>query len=184
MTRRQLTLSMIPKNSFGLEIGVWKGEFSEELLNHTQPLKLFLVDPWLYIPNSSDGETDYSDRWYGGSVAKNQKDMDNIYDSVYSKFKTFDNVIILRCFSNEIQNYVNNNTLDWVYIDGNHSYEYVLKDLNIAFNLIKEKSLIIGDDYDNSREVRDAVNTFITNRKEHIIDCNVVEGQFILKIKK
>ena len=37
--------------------------------------------------------------------------------------------------------------LDWIYIDGNHSYEQCIKDLKNALNIVKPGVLIIGDDY-------------------------------------
>jgi len=183
MNRRGQTLEIIPKNSVGLEIGVWKGEFSEALLNVVKPKKMFLVDPWKYIPMSKDGKKDYSDRWYGGSFAKNQDDMDNIYKQVMERFRDVEQILVVREFSSNLKKHINSNSLDWCYIDGNHSYEYVLEDLRISLELCKENSLIIGDDYDNSEEIRQAVKDFITNHAA-IKRCTIIEGQFILNIQK
>ena len=36
---------------------------------------------------------------------------------------------------------------DWIYIDGNHLYEYVRSDLEIAMRKVKPSGLITGDDY-------------------------------------
>ena len=37
--------------------------------------------------------------------------------------------------------------LDWVYIDGDHSYPQTKKDLNNSHKVVKSGGCIIGDDY-------------------------------------
>ncbi len=39
------------------------------------------------------------------------------------------------------------NYFDWVYLDGDHSHEGVLRDLNSALRVVKKGGLILGDDY-------------------------------------
>ena len=57
--------------------------------------------------------------------------------------------------------------LDWIYIDGNHSYEQCIKDLKNALNIVKPGGLIIGDDYGwpdakwQKAGVTKAVNEFV-----------------------
>lgn len=38
-------------------------------------------------------------------------------------------------------------SLDWVYIDGNHLYEYVAQDLRLSLAKVKPGGLVTGDDY-------------------------------------
>ena len=38
--------------------------------------------------------------------------------------------------------------LDWVYIDGNHTYEFVLEDLRSWYPKVRPGGLVVGDDYD------------------------------------
>lgn len=45
---------------------------------------------------------------------------------------------------------------DFVYIDGSHEYKQVAADIVIALQLVNQKAIIIGDDF-NLRDVRDAV---------------------------
>lgn len=40
------------------------------------------------------------------------------------------------------------NELDFVYIDGNHDYEYVKEDINIWYSKVKEGGIIGGNDFD------------------------------------
>jgi hypothetical protein len=174
---RTFLFDVLPKNSIGLEIGVWKGEFSEQLKNNLSPIKLYLNDPWIFI-------SDYPDRWYGGSFAKNQDDMDMIYLEVCNKFLNNQNIEILRCNSNVIGDFIPKNTLDWVYIDGNHSFDFVLSDLNLSMELVKDVSYIVGDDYFNSIEVKNAVDFFVESNKKIIINFYDKNGQFVIEINK
>ena len=173
---RQKTLKMIPNGSRGAEFGVWKGDFSK-LLADRNPSMLYLVDPWLFQPQ-------YEDRWYGGSEAKSQNDMDEIYASVVKSFHDNSNVTILKCTSAQSVTSIEESTLDWVYIDGNHSFDFVLSDLITSRTLLKDVGIIIGDDYLNSEEVRKAVEEFTELYKNDIEKMILLEGQFILRIRK
>ncbi len=39
------------------------------------------------------------------------------------------------------------NYFDWIYVDGDHSYEFVKKDLELFFPKVKSGGYITGDDY-------------------------------------
>jgi hypothetical protein len=70
-----------------MEIGAWKGDFSRETLKYLNPVHLYLVDPWAaYCPFSIDDKESYSARWYGGSIAKSQEDMEKIYTDIINEF--------------------------------------------------------------------------------------------------
>lgn len=57
------------------------------------------------------------------------------------------------------------NTIDLVFIDGSHDYEYVLNDSEIALKLLREgKGVILWHDYRGGMEVITALETF---RKRH-----------------
>ena len=50
---RTSLLEMIPKDSVCVEIGVWKGKFSKQILDKVKPEKLHLIDPWKFMPEYS-----------------------------------------------------------------------------------------------------------------------------------
>lgn len=134
-------LEHFPHNSVGAEIGVWKGEWASFINNAINPKKYYLLDPWKFVTDPL-----HPDRWYGGAIAKSQKDMDDIYKDVCSMFKDSENIEVIRTRSEYAEQYINQGELDWVYIDGDHSYEAVTKDLEISFPLVKSGGLITGDD--------------------------------------
>ena len=138
---RSKILEHFPHNSVGAEIGVWKGEWASFVNDAINPDKYYLLDPWKFVPDPL-----HPDRWYGGASAKSQEDMDDIYENVCSTFKDSENIEIIRTRSEHAEQYINQDELDWIYIDGDHSYEAVTKDLEISFRLVKSGGLITGDD--------------------------------------
>ncbi len=175
---RKILLEQMPKSSICGEIGVWKGEFSERILNLTAPSKLFLIDPWEF-------QSEFSDRMYGGAVAKNQLDMDKIYEGVKEKFDICSNVFVQRGKSEEILKQFDDGYFDWLYIDGNHYYEFVLNDLQMCFSKIKPGGVIAGDDYEWGENegfpVKNAVHDFVLekNLEENL---EIFGTQFIIKL--
>ena len=134
-------LEHFPHNSVGAEIGVWKGEWASFINDAINPKKYYHLDPWKFVTDPL-----HPDRWYGGAIAKYQKDMDDIYKDVCSMFKDSENIEVIRTRGEYAEQYINQDELDWVYIDGDHSYEAVTKDLEISFRLVKSGGLITGDD--------------------------------------
>ena len=55
------------------------------------------------------------------------------------------------------------NSIDAIYIDGNHSYEAVIEDIKNWSPKVKQGGLIIGDDYLTFEGVKKAVNDFYSN---------------------
>ena len=176
--RRASILKTIPKNAICAEIGVWKGEFSERIRATARPRALHLIDPWRFVPS-------YPGRWYGGSAARNQDDMDRIYEDVVRRFTNDPHVIIHRLDSENAASRLADVTFDWIYIDGDHSFEAVGQDLRLWAPRIKPGGVLAGDDYiwrdeHGNYPVKQAVRDFI----ERLPSCQVtIAGdQFILRL--
>ena len=172
--RRQL-LEKMPTNASCVEIGVWKAEFSEHINQVTQPSQLVLIDPWAFQP-------DFPLRMFGGSVAKTQTDMDAIYQEVCQKMGG-DHIRIIRKMSQDAVTDFPDGFFDWVYIDGNHYYDYVLQDLKAWFPKVKPGGYLTGDDYlwrdENGQcSVATAVSDFL--QSTHCREASSIGNQFIL----
>lgn len=177
---RNVLLKRMPKNSICAEIGSWKGDFSQRILSVTKPEKLFLIDPYKYV-------SEYSNAWYGG-FAGGQEKMDEIYSMVISRFKDEINrnrLEIIRCDSREALNNFKDESLDWVYVDGNHTYEFVMEDLRNCWSKVKTGGYITGDDYHVPGWWEDgvtrAVDNFIEERKNSIGEIVILKNQFIIE---
>ena len=173
---RLALLKCMPEGAHCAEIGVWKGEFSARIIAVTKPKMLHLVDPWMFRPQ-------YPDRFYGGTAARGQKDMDDIFSEIKKKFGECENIRIHRATSREFLEEFTEH-LDWIYIDGDHSTEVVLEDLNLSSKMVKKSGIIAGDDYywkdsDGSLPVKIAVDKFCS---EHGYNKKLIVGQFILTL--
>lgn len=152
MDTREELLNLLPKNSIGVEIGVFRGEFSDIILEIVNPNKLYLIDPWIGTINSGD---------------KNGENMqyingDNYYnDVILPKYKNDERVNVIKSYSKELLNF-EDDFFDWGYIDGDHTYDGVKFDLELLRNKIKNGGIILGHDYIKPRftGVVMAVNEF------------------------
>jgi len=149
---RKKLLDILPKNAICAEIGVWKGGFSGIILDKTKPAELHLIDPWSFQPK-------FGHSWYGGQLAKNERDMEAIFNIVTERFNKYNNISIHREYSELAVKRFEDKYFDWVYVDGNHDYNYVLKDLELYYPKIREGGYISGDDFDLT-SVRKAVRDF------------------------
>lgn len=167
----QEIVKLIPPQTVGAEIGVWQGG-STKLFVKTNPKKLYLVDPWSVEPYQETTETweAYVERYasvVGGSdPASFQKYYDGVAEKVIDTYKIYANVEVRRELSIDFFEHLleTGEKLDWIYIDGDHSYEGAYYDFEKALKVVKEGGLIIGDDYGNKKGVTAAVNDW---SKEH-----------------
>ena len=106
----------------GVEIGVWKGEFSEHILKNWKGSKLYSIDPW----------KSFSDNSYKDGMNIQQIEFDKIHDDVKSLFAPFkDKSEIIRKTSAEAVELFKDSQLDFVYIDAQHHYEAVKEDIEL-----------------------------------------------------
>jgi hypothetical protein len=68
---------------------------------------------------------------------------------------------IIRKFSADAAGDFDDRSLDWIYIDGNHSYEACLEDLRLWAPKVKDDGLILGHDFVPKFGVVQAVRDFI-----------------------
>jgi hypothetical protein len=182
---RDFVLKRFPKDSIGAEIGVWKGGFSQQILNVVKPRRLHLIDPWAY----QDGR-EFSRALYGGVQGEDQKRMDGVYRSVVERFGWFithEIVDINRGKSSEILESFPDGYFDWVYVDGDHRYEGVLLDLTLAHQKVKAGGIVAGDDYTNVNAwwkdgVPKAVDEVI--RRGLYSPIEIRKNQFVLAAQK
>jgi hypothetical protein len=178
---RHKLLAMMPKASVCAEVGVWKGDFSHKILNRVQPSKLHLIDSWKFVQQEG-----YERAAYGGKIAKSQTDMDRLFERVTKRFADEISrgvVQIHRASSAEAGESLPDNYLDWVYIDANHSYEFVRDDLLLYHAKVKQGGFLTGDDYGVKgwwgTGVTDAVDEFVAQGKAEWILLE--RGQFVLR---
>lgn len=178
---RQILLSKLPVNSIGAEIGVHLGDFSQVLVDTLSPKELILIDPWEHQTSEK-----YQEAWYGGAAKDGQNEMDARYTSIFERFnKQIDagSVKVKRGYSENILKEYPDEYFDWVYIDGNHLYEYVKQDLLLSLDKVKVGGFITGDDYTKGGwwkgGVKKAVDEFTENTAVELIEIR--DRQFIFR---
>jgi hypothetical protein len=156
VTRRKLLKDFAPlfECPSVLEIGVWKGDFSEMLLDVLDPQRLVLVDPWQVCD-------EYTEAWYGPSLAPSE--MEAIYFQVVSKFEHDPRVKIIRTKSTNLPLLYPCKEFDFIYIDGDHTENVFKADLEVAACLCKEGGYIVCDDYGLPGWWDDAITRTIDN---------------------
>ena len=107
---RQHILSRINSNLIIAEIGVWRGEFSKQLLDYCDPKELVLVDPWKYT-NEIRGCAPQ----VNGKDPMNQKFFDQAYNETYLKFKDNSKVKIYKYSSYDASKLFEDNYFDVIY---------------------------------------------------------------------
>jgi len=115
----------------GVEIGVENGYFSEELLK--VGLKLYSVDPWIHCPH-----------W---RYQRTQHQMDKIYDNAVKRLSKYENSTIIRKYSMDAVLDFAPQSLDFVYIDGNHEFRYVAEDIYEWEKKVRIGGIVSGHDY-------------------------------------
>lgn len=118
----------------GAEIGVWRGDYSQELLSLNPRLHLYGVDPWRVHAAYRDHTRQYK--------------LDNSYEMAKAAVAPYgDRCTLIRDFSVSGAKVIPNGSLDFVYIDGNHRYECVVEDLAAWIPKVRVGGIISGHDY-------------------------------------
>ena len=136
--RAKFVSSLIKEGDIGAEIGVWYGVFAHNVLLKKNPSKLYLIDPWQY-GLQTDVELD--------PTPEKQQNRDLTYEIVRQSFSSYKNAEVVRLKSEDAVNLFKDDYFDYVYIDGEHSYAAVTRDLTNYFPKIKVGGYLIGDDY-------------------------------------
>jgi Methyltransferase domain len=173
-------LRSMPKRSVCAEIGVYEGEYSEQILAIVEPRRLHLIDPWKYEEGDRYRQAGYGDLGSGG-----QATMDERHRKVKERFTEeirVGTVHIHRKDSSSAVDDFRDSYFDWVYIDGNHLYEFVRRDLQLYYRKLKTGGYITGDDYGVEgwweNGVQRAVDEFVCGRPD--LTLEVVGNQFII----
>ena len=166
------------KPLIGAEIGVASGKNAQRILNFLNIKQLILVDPWKV----------YSDAWQVDNTSPKRLDKfdDTFHENNYKKtVKNFSNnpkVKIIRDYSVNAAKMFDDKYFDFVYLDGDHSYEGVKKDLDSWYPKLKKFGVMCGDDYGNMHlPVIEAVSEFVYEHKL-LVTCSEDKQFWFVKV--
>ena len=168
---RAKMLEYLPKNSVVAEVGTQYGRFAEKIISITKPKKLHLID--------------YNFDLFKAEVTREQKTIfqEGIENGTVELHEG-DSSTILGSFPEEY--------FDWIYIDADHAYEGVCKDIDRGYTKLKSDGMMIFNDYTNwsvceimPYGVAKAVNEFcIANNWEIVFLALQSFGYHDIAIKK
>lgn len=120
-----------------LEIGVWKGDFAEQMLRSCESIeRYYMIDPWANLP-------DWNKPFNVAAEA-----FDDIYEEAIGKTQfAAGKVAVLRGRTKEVIGRIPDGSLDFAYIDGDHTLRGITIDLMKVLPKVKEGGFIGGDDF-------------------------------------
>jgi hypothetical protein len=118
---------------WGIEVGVAAGRYSEALMKANPALHLGGVDP--YTPYK--GYRDYT----------RLGTFDSLEKQAHERLDKYPRYEFLKMTSMEAVAKVLDESLDFVYIDGNHSEPYVSQDIEAWTTKVRKGGIVAGDDY-------------------------------------
>ena len=153
-----------------VELGVYEGDHSLEMLRVLDPAQLYLVDMWADIKISGEG-SDY--------LKDDQDAWDRRYLAVKARYAPYDNVSVHRMSGDQASQELPDD-LDLVYIDANHDYAPLLNDMKKWFPKVRQGGILSGDDYCREEVVR-AVADFLKDYPQYKLQVsdNVTQWWFI-----
>jgi hypothetical protein len=121
----------------GAEVGVCTGLFSQAVCERVPTLQqLFCVDPWkAFDGNRPNG-------W-----GRKQAFHDRNYMETVERLHPYAAAQIVRAESLAAAPTIPERSLDFVYIDGNHRFDFVMQDLIAWGSRVRSGGIVSGDDY-------------------------------------
>lgn len=134
----------------GAEIGVYRGLYSKYLFKYIPGLYLTGVDLWEIYP----GYQDYTPT----DIVEAHQEATKIYEK-------YGNGELIHDWSRNAARFVPDESLDFVFLDANHAYEYVVEDLAIWSKKVRKGGIVYGHDFDD-----------YSNHKKRWSEMNVINA--------
>lgn len=124
----------------GAEIGVSTGRFSKEICQIMSKAKLYCIDSW----SAYDGYAERKGR-------RGQMALDKHFEETKVRLAPYNCEIVKALSMDAVKNF-KDESLDFVFIDGNHRFEYAINDIAEWSKKIRKGGIISGHDFWNSAD--------------------------------
>lgn len=169
-----------PNASHWVEIGSLYGESSSIILGFNKVKILHCIDSWTFCPNYNAANIIFTDQNKSADFSPGK-------DIFYNRLKNYiesKRCVPIQSDSISASEFYQDNSIDVIYIDADHSYEAVKSDLQTWFPKIKSGGFICGHDFHVDGGawpgVTKAVNEFV---KEYNLNHPMLfqDSSFLLK---
>ncbi len=116
----------------GAEVGVYKGAFTERFCQ--AGLTMYAIDPWLAYSGA-------------GRTLNDQARQDFLYGHTQRTLAPYKNCTIIRATSMDAVKQFKDSSLDFVYIDADHSFPHIARDLFEWAKKVRRGGAVAGHDY-------------------------------------
>lgn len=124
-------------------MGVAYGQFSELILSVMQPRKFYAIDLFAW-ENKSSGS------YFGrDDFETNQLSHYEWYKNRFTKEIKSEKLEMKQGISWEVLKTFPDNFFDYVYLDANHSYDAVKRDVEVLYHKVKKNGIIAFNDYNS-----------------------------------
>lgn len=153
-----------------LEIGCFIGKSTVAIAANAE--RVTTIDPF---------DCHHSDINKDGNLDRSKEGFNNL-PAYLDNIKGYDNIRYFVGLSQEfLPLFLNNETFDYIFIDGDHSYEGVLSDLKLCWPLLEEGGVLVLHDYGN-------VNGYLLGIKKAFDECfdsyDGLQDTVVWKIKR
>lgn len=118
-----------------VEVGVWNADYSVKICNRLSPQKFYGIDPYVSYDNAPGMNVGY----------ETEAALEETYQKACKKLPS--NATLIRDFSVNAAEQFEDDSIDLVYIDGDHNYESVSADIEAWYPKVKPGGIISGHDY-------------------------------------
>jgi len=133
----------------GAEIGVYEGKNARYYLKELDIKRMFLIDPYMeyenYVPTTL-------------GLKANLERAEKVAHAALGEYAH--KIVWIKKKATKAEEAITDGSLDFVYIDGNHSFKSVTEDIMLYYPKLKKGGLLAGHDYDYL-DVKNAVDTWI-----------------------
>jgi hypothetical protein len=162
--RHELLRTVLPHDAVVAEVGVCDGDFARMIYDITSPARLHLIDIWAGI-GAIGAEATTDEVSTARIQAVSQRFLPEIKEH---------RVMLHQGYSTDVLYLFPNGYFDWVYVDGDHSFDGVVGDLVRAAPKVRRGGFLAGHDYclpehehitHRFDDISKAVETFCLARK-------------------
>lgn len=121
----------------GVEVGVLEGVYSEILCQVNPEMKVYSVDAWQYYPVRNNFRKAYM--------------YPPIYERAKARLAPYKNNEIIRKWSMDAVKDFADESIDFVFIDSDHSFEHITEDIAQWGKKVRKGGIISGHDFDDRR---------------------------------